>query len=197
MQKIRLFILGLAITGLFITGCANPFSGGTSDVTDTYLAEFPDIPIPKDMGINESYTQISQIDNIRTGYLSFTGGVEGLSLIDAFLYNMHQQHWTPLAIYKSEHGLLVFQKDTRICVMTITDSFPNTLLRIWVSPKMSGFTVPPTVPPTPAPPVESEESYYEVEPLSDESGAGSGSSESEYSEVYSSSGSSNEQNLSE
>lgn len=216
MQSVRLFVLGLAITGL-LTGCANPFLGGNSDVTETYVIEFDDIPIPKDMEIKNGYTEISQTDNLKTGHLRFTGRVEWLSLINACSYNMHQQNWIPIAIFKSPQGLLVFRKDERVCVIVITDSFPNTLMRVWVSPKMNGFTVPPTMPVGPAP-VEPEVSSYHgaesqpdigsyngAEYQPDDSGASSDYSDSDYSEVYYNNGTgnsnnnepSNEQNLSE
>ena len=179
MQSIRLVIIGFVTTVLLTSGCSgNFFSGGTSSVTDTYTPEFSDVPIPRDMGIETSYTEVTQAGNLRVGHMRFTGRVEWSSLIDACIYNMYTQGWSPIAIYKQKSGLLVFEKDERVCVMMFTSSLINTEMWVWVNPRMHGFTSPPTMPVAPAP-VEATENHEQVQ-----SGGGSsqsGGSGTEYS----------------
>ena len=77
MQSVRLVIIGLVATVLLGSGCsANFFSGGTSDVTDTYTPEFGDVPIPRDMGIETSSTDVTQAGNVRGGHMRVKGSVE-------------------------------------------------------------------------------------------------------------------------
>ena len=203
MQSIRLVIIGFVTTVLLTSGCSgNFFSGGTSSVTDTYTPEFSDVPIPRDMGIETSYTEVTQAGNLRVGHMRFKGSVEWASLIDACIYNMYTQGWSPLAIYKQKSGLLVFEKDERVCVMVFTSSLISTEMWVWVNPKMHGFTSPPTMPVGPAP-VEATENHEQVQSGGESSR--SGSSGSEYSSGGSSGGGSssysgggvNEQSLDE
>lgn len=158
MRKISLLFVVVLLCTLF-SGCAG-FSGGSADVTDTYTAEFNDIPIPKDMGIEKDATEIVTDGNVRSGYMRFSGNVEWLSLINACLYNMHNQGWSPLAVYKHKNGMLVFSKGDRVCVMSFADSLTSTTMRVWVCPRMNGFTMPPTMPKSPAP-AEAVETYEE------------------------------------
>lgn len=173
------------------TSIGNTFSGGTSDINDTYYAEFSDIPVPRDMSADNSSTEISDHMGQKIGYMRFTGSIEIFSLQDAMAYNMHKQSWSPLSIFKSKNGVMVFEKGERICIITVTDSFPSNAMRIWVTPKMHGFVVPPSMPVSPAPvePIEnhtsgtggnsSSDSYSPSPPSSDSSGSGSGSSVNE------------------
>ncbi|MBQ4132196.1 MAG: hypothetical protein IJD04_00475 [Desulfovibrionaceae bacterium] len=160
MQKIKSVCIMLGLCAL-LSGCA-AFSGGSSDVTDTYTTEFSDIPIPKDMSIEKGYTELSTTGSVRAGHMRFSGSVEWLSLINACIYNLHTQGWSPLAVYKHKNGLLVFEKAERICVMTFSESITSTTMYVWVCPRMKGFTVPPTMPAGPAP-VEAVETYEERE----------------------------------
>jgi len=196
MQRIRLIFIGLAMTVLFSPGCGNFFSGGASDVTDTYTAEFHDVPIPKDMSIEKGYTEIDQTGNMRAGHMRFSGNVELISLINASIYNMHAQGWSPLAIYKHKNGLLVFQKDERVCTMVFTESMTSTVMRVWVSPKMNGFTMPPTMPVGPAP-AQPAETYEEVQFAGGNSGGSGSSGGSPENGSGSSGGGMNEQSLDE
>lgn len=96
VQSIRLVIIGFVTTVLLTSGCSgNFFSGGTSSVTDTCTPEFSDVPIPRDMGIETSYTEVTQAGNLRVGHMRFKGSVEWASLIDACIYNMYTQGWSP------------------------------------------------------------------------------------------------------
>ena len=150
----------IALTALGCTSIRNSFSGGTSDINDTYFAEFSDVPVPRDMEVDSGSVNVSDHMGQKNGYVRFTGSVDVFSLQDAMAYNMHQQSWSPLSIFKSKNGIMVFEKGERICVLEITSSFPNTVMRIWVTPKMHGFLVPPSMPvsPTPVEPIENQAS---------------------------------------
>ncbi len=144
----------LALIGIFLLnlgGCAgfNPFDRGTSDINDTYRTEISDIPIPKDMGYVSSKSHISNTGGIKTGYMYFSGAVEWQSLQNACIYNLYKEGWSPMAIYKDKQGIMVFEKDERVCTVAVSNSFPSNTMEIWVTPRMHGFTVPPTMPVSP------------------------------------------------
>ncbi len=195
----------VAFLTICLTACTsigNTFSGGTSDINDTYYAEFSDIPVPREMSADNGSTEISDHMGQKIGYMRFSGSIEIFSLQDAMAYNMHKQSWSPLSIFKSKNGVMVFEKGERVCIIAVSDSFPSNVMRIWVTPKMHGFVVPPSMPVSPAP-VEPIENH-----TSGTGGTGSISSSDSYSPSSTNSGSSgssgsesgssvNEQGLSE
>lgn len=160
MHKLKLLLIITGLCALF-SGCSF-LSGGSSDVNDTYTTEFSDIPIPSSMDIEKGYTELDTTGNVRAGHMRFSGNVEWLSLLNACIYNMHKEGWSPLAIYKHKNGLLVFSKDERLCVITTSESIASTSMHVWVCPRMNGFTMPPTMPVGPAP-AEAVEVYEETE----------------------------------
>lgn len=157
----KFLLLGcLAVFVLAAGGCAGlggPFASESSDVTEVYYADIPDVPIPKDMGYDGGKSDIKNVGGMPTGYMYFSGPIEWLSLQNACAYNMYREGWSPLSIYKSKHGIMVFEKAGRVCTIVVSDSFPSNTMQIWVTPKMNGFTEPPTMP-TPTRPVESTDS---------------------------------------
>lgn len=162
MHLFRVVVLTtlIAITALGCTSIRNSFSGGTSDINDTYFADFPDVPVPRDMEVDSGSVDVSDTMGQKYGYIRFTGAVDAFSLQDAMAYNMHQQSWSPLGILKAKRGIMVFEKGQKICVIQVTDSFPSNIMNIWVTPKMNGFLVPPSMPisPKPVEPIESSAS---------------------------------------
>ena len=169
MRLFRLVILTtlIASTSLGCTSIRNSFSGGTSDINDTYFTEFIDVPVPRDMEVDTGSVDVSDNMGQKYGHIRFTGPVDALSLQDAMTYNMYKQGWSPLGIYKAKTGIMIFEKAQKVCFIQVSDSFPSNIMHIWVTAKMNGFLVPPSMPVSPKP----------VEPIEGQaSGTGGGTS---------------------
>lgn len=177
--RARKFLLLGCLAAFLLTagGCAGlggPFASESSDVTEVYYADIPDVPIPKDMGYDGGKSDIKNVGGMPTGYMYFSGPIEWLSLQNACAYNMYREGWSPLSIYKSKHGIMVFEKAGRVCTIVVSDSFPSNTMQIWVTPKMNGFTEPPAMP-TSNRPVESTDSEsYSGSTAPESSGGSSG-----------------------
>lgn len=138
----------LACSLLALQGCSgssfsipNPFEPDPpSSVNEVYYAEFPSVPIPKDMQEVPKYTAVVQTpDGAKSGTQVFEGRLDRQSLVSAMIHNMGRQGWQLRAIYRAQRSVLVFEQSSRIAVMAITDSsnLSNVAtMEIWVAPRL-------------------------------------------------------------
>jgi len=66
------------------------------------------------------------------------GRVEGHSLIQFFENNMANDNWSLVSAFKSYRNIMLFKKESRWCVINITEKKMYTYLEIWVSPTVEG-----------------------------------------------------------
>ena len=145
----KLLVWGLAaVMGImFISGCSGlkrrdgntaDEAKGTPAVTskDIYL-DFDDVLIPEDMPRDKERTFVFRIGALSAGVLVLKGRVEHETLIKFFESNMSRDNWRAVSSFRSPRSLLIFEKDERWCIITITgDDFDHkTRVEIWVSPK--------------------------------------------------------------
>ena len=145
----KLLVWGLAaVMGMtFVAGCsglkrrdgtAADEAKGTPTVTskDIYL-DFDDVLIPEDMPRDKERTFVFRIGALAAGVLALKGRVEPETLIAFFESNMSRDNWKTASSFRSPRSLLIFEKDERWCIITITeDDFDHkTRVEIWVSPK--------------------------------------------------------------
>ena len=108
-----------------------------------FFYDFNDIRIPDEMEIQKNKSSISPVEGGRAGVMKFKGRAEPISLFDFFYNTMPKDGWTLQTYQKYQRFLLVFTKDTRICVITIDeDPFFYPWLDVWVSPKVQGSASP-------------------------------------------------------
>ena len=76
---------------------------------------------------------------LSAGVLSLKGRVETSSLIAFFESNMTKDNWKQVSSFKSPRSMLLYQKENRWCVISITatGSMSNTKVEVWVAPTMS------------------------------------------------------------
>jgi len=66
--------------------------------------------------------------------LVFKADVDRNSLIQFFENNMTKDNWQYVSSFQSPRTLLLFKKETRWCVINITDNKWQTWVEIWVAP---------------------------------------------------------------
>jgi len=98
--------------------------------------DFGDVLIPKELKILQNPSFIYRTGGYACGLMILTGHVELTSLINFFSNNMVKDNWRLLSTFKSSRTLLLFQKDNRWCIITITEGglFSSTEVAIWVAP---------------------------------------------------------------
>jgi hypothetical protein len=133
--------LGLAAMLLLITlgGCAtSPDNKGglfaaDKSSTPVYL-DFGDILMPRELEVDKSASFIFKTMGLTAGVLSLEGSVDVNSLIKFFENNLTKDNWQQVSSFKSVRSILLFQKDTRWCVINITEKQFKTYVEVWVAP---------------------------------------------------------------
>jgi len=133
--------LGLAATLLLLTlgGCAtSPDSKGglfaaDKSSTPVYL-DFGDILMPRELEVDKGASFIFKTMGLTAGVLSLEGSVDVNSLIKFFENNLTKDNWQQVSSFKSVRSILLFQKDTRWCVINITEKQFKTYVEVWVAP---------------------------------------------------------------
>ena len=140
MKKIESLAV-LAVLLLFaqwaLTGCA-AFSSqekGTAP-PETALrgsfSGFEDVLIPSDMSVDKKKSQIYSAGKGKVGLLTFTGRVEPDSLADFFQNNLPRNGWKPMTSLKDRDHTLIFLKDERVCLITISETWFSTVCEVRV-----------------------------------------------------------------
>ena len=132
-----LCFLMLAACSAFNRGSSDDASGAPAAAA-TYLSEFSDIPIPREMKVVGKYTAIvHNQDGTKAGTQVFEGSVELQSLMNAMLYNMSQQGWLPRSVFRGLRSSMVFEKGNSMALITATEGAFNTEMALWVAKKIN------------------------------------------------------------
>jgi hypothetical protein len=132
---------------LFTSACITPgtknkktnrHKAGPRQPTSLYY-DFGDVLIPKELKIDQKPSFIYRTGGYACGLMTLSGHVELTSLINFFSNNMVKDNWRLLSTFKSPRTLLLFQKENRWCIITITEGglFSSTEVAIWVAPTNS------------------------------------------------------------
>jgi len=127
MRIIRNSGLGiiLFLVALMLPGCMTAQKGATSSVSDkgtrASYYDFDDILIPSELSLDKKNSLVFAAGRSKVGILFFSGRVEPSSLGAFFQSNMQKDGWSLLSSFKYRQYLLVFLKEERTCVITITE----------------------------------------------------------------------------
>ncbi len=132
--------IGLAYLGLMMlfSGCTKRIhteptgeEGPTPIVT---VREFPDVPIPKELKLDAKESFVYMTPEFATGMLVYNGNVDYDSLVRFFDESLTKNGWIIQASLKYTRTLFFYQKESRICLLTIQDTPLNVRVEIWVAP---------------------------------------------------------------
>jgi hypothetical protein len=140
-------IIVVIVIATFIAGCSalkkrdgstagDAGHASTAASRDIYL-DFDDVLIPEDMQRDKKRTFVFRIGALTAGVLVLKGRVPPETLINFFESNMSRDNWMAASSFRSPRSLLIYEKEERWCIITITeDDFDHkTRVEIWLSPK--------------------------------------------------------------
>ena len=132
-------IVGLALSlVLLFSGCTKTIhtepgavEGPTPIVT---IREFPDVPIPKELDLDQRASFVYMTPEFATGILVYNGNVDYDSLLKFFEQTMEKNGWRLQASLKYTRTLMFYEKESRICFINMDMSTLNIRVEIWVAP---------------------------------------------------------------
>ena len=146
-QKVLAFIGISAVFFLIISGCAglkSKKSGPKAQVTTPKVKgpsplyyDFGDVLIPNELKVNKKASFVYTSSGFSAGVLTLSGRVEISSLIAFFESNMQKDNWRIISSFKSPRTIMLFQKESRWCVINITEKYCKTHVEVWVAPTIS------------------------------------------------------------
>ena len=140
MKKIRSVVV-LAVLFLFalwaLAGCASSAKkdqGTASSETGLRVAfsDFEDVPLPSEVSPNKRKTQLYSAGKGKVGLLTLEGRVDPDSLAAFFQNNLPRNGWKPMTSLKDRDHVLVFVKDDRMCLITISEGWFTTVCEVRV-----------------------------------------------------------------
>lgn len=145
--KSTLLCIGIVIYVTFlITGCSTlPSERSKSesheasrqkDKTGPLYYDFGDVLIPRELKMDQKSSFIYNTAGFSAGVLVLKGRVELGSLTSFFEKNMAKDNWRLVSSFKSSRTIMLFQKQSRWCVINITEGL-STRTEIWVAPTMN------------------------------------------------------------
>ena len=121
---------------LMLPGCMTARKGETSPVpskeTRVSYYDFDDILIPSELSLDKKNSLLFTAGRSKVGILLFSGRVEPSSLGAFFQSNMQKDGWSLLSSFKYRQHLLIFRKEERACVITITEKTFSTTVEVRV-----------------------------------------------------------------
>ena len=132
--------IGLAYLGLMMlfSGCTKRVhtepTGEEGPIPIVTVREFPDVPIPKELKIDDKESFVYMTPEFATGMLVYNGNVDYDSLVRFFDESLTRNGWIIQASLKYTRTLFFYQKENRICLLTIQDTPLNVRVEIWVAP---------------------------------------------------------------
>ena len=114
--------------------------------THAYLSQFGDIPIPGELFEVSEYTTVLEARGEKTGFIVYSGRMPKTSAEIFFRGELKKKGWELVTAFTSHPStVLLFNKKTRWCVITLDERGPVTDIRIGVSldlglaPRLLGY----------------------------------------------------------
>ncbi len=148
-----IFVLTISLTSCITTDGFSLPGIGTSDTAETtapvtsdgkaipppVIAEFGDIPIPRELTRQDDQSFIYEAPGTVIGVMVYTGHrIDPNSLNGFFREQMPAQGWRFINAYKDQNIDLFYLKDNRSCQISIKSGMLETKVIIKVGPSSSG-----------------------------------------------------------
>jgi hypothetical protein len=99
--------------------------------------DFQDVLFPTELKLDKKNSSVYVTDGFKTGVLSLSGNVEARSIVTWFENNMVKDNWRLVGSLKAKRTLLLFVKQNRYCVISVTDGMMKTHVEVWVAPTVN------------------------------------------------------------
>jgi uncharacterized membrane protein YgdD (TMEM256/DUF423 family) len=145
-RKAVFAILTLMIAiALGATGCSSlrtkkTTSSSTTSTTaksKTIYYDFGDILLPSQLSVNDNESFVFTTEGLTAGVLSLKGRLTAKSLISFFSNKMPVDGWQMINKFAGQRNMMLFQKQTRYCTITIDEGQLSTIVELWVAPSMA------------------------------------------------------------
>ncbi len=110
-----------------------PTSTAVKENTPVYY-DFGDIMLPRELKVDKDDSFVMTSGGMTTGVLALKGGVDVNSLVTFFENKMPVDGWRQMGAFRSARSIMLFEKRTRWCVISIADGQFSTKVEIWVAP---------------------------------------------------------------
>lgn len=139
--------MGLEIPAIDIP-ISNPFAT-TTDVSNVYLSQFPDVPVPSSMKSIPLNTLVTtSLDGSKVGLESFAGRVDAASLVSAMSQNLNHQGWSLRGSVSGKKNVQLFEKDQRFVIIIVNERAMNSEMEVWMLTRLDGGAMPSLLPMT-------------------------------------------------
>ncbi len=149
MNKKTLISISVAMPVIFLffmAGCSSTKSGGAVNTspaavqkdkgTNPVYRDFSDVLLPGEMEVVQKSSFVHTTPGFAAGVLMLKGYVDNESLISFFQNNMAKDNWKLISFFKSPKTKMLFRKETRFSVISITEETFYTYAEVWVSPSI-------------------------------------------------------------
>ena len=99
--------------------------------------DFGDVLLPSELKVDKDDSFVFHTPGLTAGVLSLKGHVEISSLINFFENKMPVDGWQAISSFKAPRTMMLYKKQTRWCVISITEGQLNTRVEIWVAPTVA------------------------------------------------------------
>lgn len=147
-DAVAIFI-SILIMGCMLAGCSTLQSGKESTSTAKPSAappaaivkenapvyyDFGDVMLPRELKVDKGESFVMNSGGMTTGVLTLSGSVDATSLTTFFQNKMPVDGWREMGAFRSARSIMLFEKSTRWCVISIADGQFSTKVEIWVAP---------------------------------------------------------------
>ncbi len=96
--------------------------------------DFKDVLVPGELKEIKKNSFTYESSGLSMGVLALKGRVEIMSLIAFFENNLPKDDWKMISKFRAPHTVMLFHKDQRWCIISITEKEFRTHVKIWVAP---------------------------------------------------------------
>ncbi|MCQ2444166.1 MAG: hypothetical protein MJ061_01540 [Mailhella sp.] len=132
-------IITTAFAALLLAGCSgsgmpeikNPFE--QPSLTETYVSQFADVPIPAPMSTKVSETLVTvATDGSKYGLESFSGRVDGVSLANVMMQNMARAGWQLRGSSIGVRSIQLYEKAPHYAALFFKEGPVYSSMDVWV-----------------------------------------------------------------
>jgi len=138
-------LAGTIVILLFvISGCSALNTGEKGGIVSRMMGQgkssplyydFGDVLIPGELKVDKGSSFIYRTPGFTAGVVALKGRVDISSLISFFDSNMPRDGWRQVSSFRSPRTILLFQKESRWCVIIISEGrLFTTRAEVWVAP---------------------------------------------------------------
>jgi hypothetical protein len=124
---------------VLVSGCSNiqmpnvpnPFQ--QPSVTESYVSQFPDVPIPAPMSTRNDDTLVTVgSDGTKFGVEAFSGRVDRMTLANVMMQNMTRQGWQLRGSSIGVRSMQLYEKAPHFAAVFFRENMMTTYMDVWV-----------------------------------------------------------------